>query len=529
MGIDPRQPYASARSPVMGRCAVATSQPLAVQAGIRVLRAGGNAIDAAIATAITLTVVEPNNNGLGSDAFAIVWDGTRLHGLNASGRSPAAWTPERFAGRSAMPLHGWDSVTVPGAVSAWGALSERFGALPFAALFEDAIHYAREGFHVGPKTAHYWSLAPSVLGNQPGFLEHFCPEGRAPVAGERFTPAHMATTLERIARDGTDAFYRGPIAARIAAAARAGGGALTEADLATHAPLWVTPLAVPFADVRLHELPPNGQGIGALIAAGILDRLDIAESAPDSLDATHLQIEAARIGIREAFARVADPECLRETVEALLAPDRLDRLAREVDRNRADPRPLRGGAAPDTVYLATADAEGRMVSLIQSNYLGFGSGVVVPETGIALQNRGAGFSLDPAHPNRVGGGKRPFHTIIPGFVSEADGTPRMAFGVMGGHMQHQGHLQMLLRTTLWGQNPQAASDAPRWHVREDGSVALEAGFAPAVVAGLAARGHRVDQDAEEHVFGGAQLIQRLPDGAWCAASDHRKEGMAAAF
>ncbi|HSG90711.1 MAG TPA: gamma-glutamyltransferase family protein [Pseudomonadales bacterium] len=525
---DPAQPYASARSPMVGRNAVATSQPLATQAGIRALRDGGNAIDAALAAAITLTVVEPNNNGIGSDAFALIWSDGALHGLNGSGRAPEGWTRQRFAGRTQMPGLGWDTVTVPGAVSAWAALSERFGALPFADLFRDAITYARDGFHVGPKSAFYWQFAPRQYADYPDFLAHFCPDGRAPRAGERFVPAGMADTLTAIAADRGRSFYEGALAERTLAASAAAGGALCARDLAAHRADWVAPIDVEFAGARLHEIPPNGQGLGALIAAGVLERLDAGALAVDSADATHLQIEAARIGIREAFAHIADIEAMHLTPAQLLDGARLDALAAGIDRRRADPRPLRGGAAPDTVYLTTADADGRMVSLIQSNYQGFGSGIVVPGTGIALQNRGSGFVLDAEHPNCVGPGKRPFHTIIPGFVTR-DGAPLLSFGVMGGHMQHQGHLQMLVRCVLWGQNPQAASDAPRWHVREDGRVAVEAAFDAAVIDDLRARGHVVEIEEAEHVFGGAQLIQRLADGAFCAGSDHRKEGSAAVF
>ena len=525
---DPAQPYASARSPVAGRNVVATSQPLAVQAGIRALRGGGNAVDAAIAAAITLTVVEPANNGLGSDAFALVWDGERLHGLNASGRSPAAWTPERFAGRTRMPQLGWDTVTVPGAVSAWRALSDRFGALPFAELFADAVAYARDGWYVGPKTAFHWRHAQRQFADFPDWQAHFCPAGRAPAAGERFVPGAMADTLETIAADRGESFYRGGLAERMAACAAEAGGALTADDLAAHAPAWVEPIATDFAGARLHEIPPNGQGIGALVALGILERLRADLLAVDSPEAVHLQIEACRVGIREAFAHVADADALAVDPAELIAPARLDALAARIDPERADPAPLRGGAAPDTVYLATADAAGRAVSFIQSNYLGFGSGVVVPGTGIALQNRGAGFTLEAGHPNRVGPRKRPFHTIIPGFATR-DGAPLLCFGVMGGHMQHQGQVQMMVRCVLWGQNPQAAADAPRWHVREDGSVAVEPAFDGAVVEALRRRGHRVDVERAEHVFGGAQLVRRLDDDGWCAGSDPRKEGQAAAF
>ena len=521
-------PCSAARSPVFGRNAVATSQPLAVQAGIRVLRAGGNAVDAALATAITLTVVEPNNNGLGSDAFAQVWDGTTLHGLNGSGRSPAAWHPERFSGRSHMPQLGGDTVTVPGAVSVWQALSERFGRLPFARLFDDAIGYARDGFHVGPKSAHYWALVPDKFAAYPDFVAHFCPDGRAPRAGERFVPEGMADTLAAIATEGSRVFYTGELAERIAAAVQQQGGVLTAEDLAAHEAMWVAPLGIDFYGARLHELPPNGQGLGALIAVGILERLGSERFAAGSVDAVHLQLEASRIGIRDAFRFIADPDHLQQDPETLLEPGRLDRLAAGVRLDRADPTPLEMPVSPDTVYLTTADADGMMVSLIQSNFRGFGSGVLVPGTGITLQNRGAGFSLEAGHPNRIGPSKRPFHTIIPGFAT-ANGEALLSFGVMGGHMQHQGHLQMLERMVLRGQNPQAASDAPRWHIRENGRVALESGFDRAVAAALAERGHQVEWEAEEGVFGGAQLILRQADGGYCAGSDHRKEGHAAVY
>ena len=528
MSLNPGQPYPSARSPVIGRNVVATSQPLAVQAGIRVLRAGGNAVDAAIATAITLAVVEPNNNGLGSDAFAQVWDGCRLHGINGSGRSPMAWTPERFSGRATMPSKGGDAVTVPGAVSVWRALSDRFGRLSFASLFEDAIHYAEAGFHVGPKTAFYWGLLPQSFADFPEFLAHFCPNGRAPKAGERFVPEGLTITLRSVAEDGGESYYRGELGKRIAAAAQSHGGGLTAADMAAHEPLWVKPLSVPFEDACLHELPPNGQGLGALIAAGVLARLDSGRFPLDSVDAVHLQIEASRIGIRHAFSQVADPDHLPRDPAELLAPEYLDTLAAGVSLQQANARPLQAPTSPDTVYLCCADAEGMAVSFIQSNYRGFGSGVIVPGTGIALQNRGEGFSLQQGHPNQIGPSKRPYHTIIPGFATRGDDA-LLAFGVMGGHMQHQGHLQMLERIVLRGQNPQAASDAPRWHIREDGRVALETGFDSKAAADLARRGHSIEWEAAEYVFGGAQIIQRLDDGAWCAGSDHRKEGHAAAY
>ena len=520
-------PYRSQRAPVLARNVVATSQPLAANAGLEMLRQGGNAVDAALATAIALTVVEPCSNGVGSDAFAIVWDGAELSGLNASGRAPAAWTPERFAGRDAMPRQGWDSVTVPGAVSAWVALSRRFGRMPFEDLFEPAIRYARRGFHVGHVSAGLWARAADIYAGHADFQAHFLPGGRAPRAGDLFVNADLADTLEQIAQSDGEAFYRGALAERIDAAARAQGGALRASDLAAHEAEWTAPISQPYRGVELAEIPPNGQGLAAQIALAILERLDVHRFAAGSGDWTHLQVEAMKIAIRAAFDHFADPRAMRVAPEALLARGSIERAAASIGSHASVLPPTALPVGADTVYLATADEDGAMVSMIQSNYMGFGSGVVVPGTGIAMQNRGAGFSLAPDHPNRVGPGKRPYHTIIPSFVTRR-GAPLMAFGVMGGHMQHQGHVQMVTRIFDHGENPQAASDAPRWHVTPDFRVLLETGFDDAAARDLAARGHAVEV-VPDNVFGGAQLVHRLPDGGYCAASDHRKEGAAVGF
>jgi gamma-glutamyltranspeptidase/glutathione hydrolase len=488
---------------------------------------GGNAVDAAVAAAIALTVVEPNNNGIGSDAFALVWDGEALHGLNASGRAPAGLVPERFAGMSGVPPFGWDAVTVPGAVSAWVALSERFGALPFADLFEPAIHYAREGFPVGPQSAYYWQLVEPWYRPFPDFTAHFLPAGRAPRAGEVFRCPDTANSLEAIAASAGESFYRGALAAKIAACAEAAGAAFAADDLANHRAEWVTPLSQAYRGVRLHEIPPNGQGLTALIALGILGQHDVGGYPVDSADSIHLQAEAMKLAWAEAVRHIADPDAMRHAPEVFLDAGFLAERAQRIDMRRAQAPESAVPASADTVYLTAADAGGWMVSFIQSNYLAFGSGIVVPGTGIHLQNRGLGFSLEPGHPNRVGPGKRPFHTIIPGFVSR-DGRAETSFGVMGGHMQAQGHVQMLVRMHDYGQNAQAACDAPRWHVREDGALLLEPGIADSQLESLRARGHTVVTDAMAHSFGGAQLITTLPDG-YCAASDKRKEGQAVGF
>ena len=523
--------YPSRRSAVLADNLVATSQPLAAQAGLSMLARGGNAVDAALAAAIALTVVEPTGNGLGSDAFCILWDGTRLHGLNASGRAPQAWVPERFAGLPEIPFRGWESVTVPGAVSAWVELSQAFGRLDFATLFEPAIGYAEEGFLVSPIVAERWRRDAELLKEQPGYAEAFMPGGRSPAAGERFSHPAQAETLRQIAESRGEAFYRGALAEKIAAFAAAQGAALTLKDLADHRADWCGTIHQRFDDIELHEIPPNGQGIAALMALGILNHTPLRDEGPDSPLAFHYQWEAMKLALRDAEAYVADLAHMQEvSVEALLEPAYLARRAAEISATQAQDfasgAPKQGG----TVYLSTADAGGMMVSFIQSNYAGFGSGVVVPGTGIHLQNRGAGFTLQKGHPNRVGPGKRPFHTIIPGFLMK-DGAPLMSFGVMGGPIQAQGHLQMTLRTQLWGQDVQSAADAPRWRVTSGKGVACEDTMAPQTLERLRGLGHEITLESPDGAFGfgGAQLIHRLPGGGYAAGSDPRKDGQAVGF
>jgi gamma-glutamyltranspeptidase/glutathione hydrolase len=515
--------------PVMAKNVVATGQPLAAQAGLRMLLAGGNAVDAALATAIALTVVEPASNGIGSDAFAILWDGASLHGLNASGRSPQALTAEHVKGRTAMPTRGWLPVTVPGAVSGWAALSERFGKLPFERLFEPAIQYAREGFLVSPITARAWARAPQIYGEFPDFAATFLPAGRAPKAGEVFCCEAQAVTLEHIAETKGEAFYHGDLAECIAACAKASGGLLTAEDLAAHQADWVGTISQEYHGMRLHEIPPNGQGLAALIMLGILAHHPVTDYPLDSADSLHLQLEAMKLAFADTYRYLADPTAMDVSAEELLEPTYLAERAKLIDMKRAR-NPGHGvPARSGTVYLTAADESGMMVSFIQSNYTGFGSGIVVPGTGISLQNRGAGFVLTEGHPNRVAGGKRPFHTIIPAFLTR-QGRPLMSFGVMGGPMQPQGHAQMVIRTGDYGQNPQAASDAPRWRVGEGLNVAVERGFAPEALNDLESRGHRITQAPADDVFsfGGAQLICKV-EGGYIAASDSRKDGQAVGF
>jgi gamma-glutamyltranspeptidase / glutathione hydrolase len=520
-------PYPSRRVPVFARNVVATSQPLAVQAGIHMYRRGGNAVDAALAAAAALTVTEPCSNGLGSDAFAIVWDGSRLHGLNASGRSPRAWEPGRFAGADGIAT-GWDSITVPGCVDAWSTLSRRFGVLDFSALLQPAIDYAERGFAVSPTVHGRWRAARELYAGFEGFGEVFLPAGRVPGVGETFSNAAMARTLRRIADSKGDDFYRGEIARRTVAFLKRGGAALGAEDLADHRSQWVEPVRAPFGGTQLCELPPNGQGVAAQIALRILEHAGIHRYGLDTADSVHLQVEAMKAALSLTRAHVADPAHMRVTVGELLDEDRLAATAAGIDMNRASGPDGRRGSDGGTVYVTTADENGMMVSFIQSNFRGFGSGIVDPETGISFQNRAAGFSLDPSHPNHIDGGKRPFHTIIPGFVMK-DGAPLMSFGVMGGHMQAQGHVQMMIRIFSHGQNPQAASDAPRWLVDEDYNTVFESGFDPSVQQALRERGHRAGAAAPDFAFGGAQLVYRLDNGIYCAASDHRKDGHAAGY
>lgn len=522
-------PYPTSRLPLFARNVVATSQPLAAQAGLNMLARGGNAIDAALAAAIALTVVEPSGNGLGSDAFAILWDGSELHGLNASGRSPAGWGPEHLNPDGSIPERGWGAVTTPGAVSAWIALSERFGSLPFADLFEPAIHYAENGFPVSPIIAHLWGIAGQVLGHHPGFAECFLPDGRAPNPGEMFRNPAQAKSLRLIAQTKGEAFYHGELARMITTEAAKHGSALSMRDLASHEVEWCGTISQDFGGITLHEIPPNGQGIAALSALGMLGHHDLSDLAPDSPEALHVQIEAIKLGLADAEAFVADPAHMNVTPDALLDADYLRSRASLIDHKSASTAEAGAPRHGGTVYLTAADADGCMISFIQSNYMGFGSGAVVPGTGISMQNRGAGFVTTEGHANQIGPDKRPFHTIIPGFVTR-DGIPEMSFGVMGGPMQAQGHVQMVTRMMVHGQSPQAASDAPRWRFVVNKEVAVESTMPEKTVTALQDLGHVITREAPDNSFGfgGAQLIQRHGAG-YIAGSDHRKDGQAVGF
>jgi gamma-glutamyltranspeptidase/glutathione hydrolase len=529
--------YPSQRLPIFGRNIVSTSHPLGAQAGLRMLLAGGNAADAAIAAAAAMTILEPVSNALGSDAFAILWDGKQLHGLNASGTAPQAWTPAYFARKhggdaKAPPQRGWDSVTVPGAVAGWVALSERFGKLPFADLLQPAIEIAERGYMVPVVVQQKWAAAADLLAPQPGFAQAFLPWGRAPKVGELFRFADAARTLRLIAQTRGEAFYRGEVAQAVERHARENGGAMTAADFAAYEPEWVAPIAKHYGGHTLHEIPPNGQGIAALIALGILAQFDLASLKADGVDSQHLQIEAMKLAFADTYRYVSEPVSMEVTPAQMLDDVYLASRAKLIDMKRAQDFQAGNPAQGGTIYLSAADESGMMVSFIQSNFQGFGSGVVVPGYGVAMQNRGHGFSLAAASPNVVAPGKRPFHTIIPAFLTK-DGQPQMSFGVMGANMQPQGHLQTLVRMLDYGQNPQAACDAPRWRYNAGLEINVESAMNPATVQGLLERGHRVEViDDSYQDFGAGQFIWRLGDPAvegYVAASDPRRDGQAVAF
>ncbi|MFX1572078.1 MAG: gamma-glutamyltransferase [Promethearchaeota archaeon] len=526
--------YTSKRMPILADNIVATSQPLASQAGIQMIRKGGNAIDAAIAAAITLSVVEPTMNGIGSDAFAIVWDRNEIIGLNASGRSPAAWTPELFSRYQVMPLLGWESVTVPGAVSAWVELSNKYGQLSFKELFDPAIKYAEKGFIVSPITAEVWQdsinsyekFFPNFKDKFFDFYNAFTINGEAPKPGTLFKLPAQAQTLKLIAKTEGEAFYSGVLAKKIVNFAKETGGYFTLKDLENHKATWEHLLTVDYKGITLHETPPNSQGLAALIMLGILKNFDLSIYEPDSPESLHLQIEAMKLAFTDVYRYVSDPISIELDPSFLLDSEYLKKRAKMIDLNKATQFNAGIPKYGDTVYLTTADSEGNMVSYIQSNYMGFGSCIIVPNTGISLQNRGNGFSLEEGHPNQVGPSKRPFHTIIPGFVTKK-GNPLMSFGVMGGAMQPQGHTQMIIRIFQYKQNPQTALDAPRWRFSRDKNVFIESEYKPDVFKQLSQLGHKITK-CDFTRFGGGQIIFKLEDG-YLGASDWRKDGQAVGF
>ncbi|WP_423233007.1 gamma-glutamyltransferase family protein [Aminirod propionatiphilus] len=512
---------------------VATTHPLAAQAGLEMLKKGGNAVDAALATAASLTVLEPTSNGVGGDAFALVWHKGRLAGINGSGPAPIGLDgdPFRSRGLTKLPAFGWPAVTVPGAPATWAALSGRYGRLSLGEVLAPAIAYAEEGHPVAPNVALLWERAASQFGAalegerfRPWF-ETFCPDGRAPRAGESFSIPALARSLRAIAASQGRDFYEGELARRLLAFSDATGGWLTAEDLASFRPEWVEPIGVDYRGYRVWEIPPNGQGIIALMALRILE--GFAFTHRDDARTAHLQIEAMKLAFADGARHVADRRFADVPVEELLSDEHAARRRALIRPDEALPPGAPLADQGGTVYLAAADGEGMMVSYIQSNFWGFGSGLVVPETGVALHNRGLGFRLDPDHPNSLKGGKRPYHTIIPGFVSRGD-EPLGPFGVMGAFMQPQGHLQVLMNAIDFGHNPQEALDAPRWQWTSGRTVEVEPGFPHPLALALARKGHDLRPALESTSFGRGQIIWRMGK-TLAGGTEPRADGAIAAW
>jgi len=561
MNFDPTYlPYASARYPIYAQHGmVAASSPQASAAGLEMLRRGGNAIDAAVAAATTLTVVEPTANGIGSDAFALVWieKERRLYGLNASGWTPRDISIEKVlaapgsatggsemtggargaearstkasgaAQSGKMPTYGWVSTMVPGAPKAWAALVARFGALSLSEVMAPAIDYAENGYPASPNLARMWQRAfekyKATLAG-PEFAEWFhtfAPEGRAPAAGETVRLPNHARTLRAIAESSADAFYKGELADRIVADSRKFSGFFCKEDFAEYEAGWVEPISVNYRGYDICEIPPNGQGIVALMALNILKEFEF--TTRESPETFHLQWEAMKIAFADGLAHVTDPAAMRVAAADLIQPGYGSLRAREIEPD--GPARLYTAKTPPksgTVYLCTADSEGNMVSYIQSNYMGFGSGVVVRGTGISLQNRSADFSLDPAHPNCLAPRKKTYHTIIPGFILK-DGRALGPFGVMGGYMQPQGHVQTVTNLVDFHLNPQQALDAPRWQWILGKKFMVERAFPAEIVEALARRGHEIEVSPDSTPFGRGQIILRLPNGTLAGGTEGRTD------
>ncbi len=524
---------------------VATSVPLATQVGVEVLRQGGSAVDAAIAANAALGLMEPVSNGIGGDLFAIVWDARtkKLYGYNGSGRSPQGLSLQWFKdqGYTAIPPTGPLPVTVPGAVDGWFALHQRFGRLPMRKLLAPAIGYARDGFPVSELIAHYWKLSVPRLDRYPGFKQQFTLDGRAPAKGEIWKNPNLAATLEAIGKGGRDAFYKGRIAHVIGDYMQANGGFLSYADLAAHRGEWVEPISTNYRGVEVWELPPNGQGLAALQMLNMLEGYDFAKIPFGSAEHVHLFVEAKKLAFEDRAKFYADPAFAAAPIDWLLSKDYATERRKRISMDRAM-RAVEPGTPPldgDTIYLSTADREGNMVSLIQSNYRGMGSGMAPPGLGFILQDRGEMFVLDEGHANSYAPGKRPFHTIIPAFLTR-DGEPWVSFGVMGGDMQPQGHAEIVMNLIDFGMNLQEAGDAPR--VQHEGSTSpegqapamadggwidLESGFPWETVRALMQKGHSVRY--ANGPYGGYQAIERAPNGSWVGASESRKDGQAAGY
>lgn len=528
-------PYPSQRmTTVANKGMVATSQPLASQAGLDILKKGGNAIDAAIATAATLTVVEPTSNGIGGDAFALVWTKGELQGLNGSGPAPASISIEsvKERGYKEIPKYGWVPVTVPGAPGTWAELSHRFGKLSLKETLAPAVHYAEEGYPVSPVLSKLWKEAFHQYKNElrgeefEHWFETFAQDGRAPEVGEVWKSQEHADTLREIGETNAASFYEGGIADKIVAFSRKHNGFLTKEDLASFKPQWVDPISVNYKGYDVWEIPPNGQGLVALSALNVLNGYEFSHK--DSLDTYHKQIEALKLGFADGRKYITDRDHMSVSVEELLSSSYADERRELITEKAMMPEP---GQLPKggTVYLATADSEGNMVSFIQSNYIGFGSGLVVPGTGIALQSRGNNFSMDPEHDNALVGGKRTYHTIIPGFLTK-DGEAVGPFGVMGAFMQPQGHVQVITNMINFHYNPQAALDAPRWQWIEGKKIWVESTFPTHLAEGLTRMGHEIEVQLDSGTFGRGQVIWRdNQTGTLYGGTESRTDGSVAAY
>ncbi|MCQ9617813.1 gamma-glutamyltransferase family protein [Paenalcaligenes niemegkensis] len=531
--MNQQNPYAVPREPVYAQGGmVATSHPLAAEAGLAILRAGGNAIDAALAAATTLTVVEPTQNGVGGDAFALVWDGQKLHALNGSGRSSKNTSYESLGLKHGDKIEalGWQGVTVPGAPRAWAELHRKFGKTEFSSLFKSAISYAREGYPLSPVVAEYWRRAQKTMKSHSGepfkaWHDTFLPEGFIPKAGEVWRSEDLARTLEQLADSRSEAMYVGDLAEKICEFAAKTGGLIDRNDLAAYRPEWVEPISANYQGYTVWELPPNNQALATLLALNILDGLNLAKHREDE-HSIHLQIEAMKLGFIDTLEYVGD-NLDKTIINALLNKEYAAERRNLIGDQALEPRagiPKRG----NTVYLAVADKSGMMVSFIQSNYMGFGSGIVVPETGIALHNRGHSFNTIKGHANELGPNKRPYHTIMPGFLTKA-GKAVGPFGVMGAYMQPQGHLQMVLNTIQHHMHPQAALDAPRWQWVSANTVRVEQSMPKHVVRSLLSRGHDVVVSPDDTGFGRGQIIWRLDNDVFVGGSDCRADGQVAAY
>jgi gamma-glutamyltranspeptidase/glutathione hydrolase len=533
-----RSPSMAGRSTVYApHGVIATSQPLATAAGLAVLQKGGNAIDAAVTAAAVLNLVEPHMTGIGGDMFALFWSAKekKLVALNASGRSGSLMTREELAkrGHTSVPLFGAEPITVPGALSGWVALLQRYGTISLAQALGPAIRLADEGFPVSPVIAGQWAGRVELLARDEGARATYLIDGtRAPRPGEWFRNPDLAASFRSIAEGGPEVLYGGALGRRIVDRVRQLGGFLTLEDLAGQKVEWVQPISTTFRGKTVWELPPNNQGIAVLEILKILEPYDLKALGHNSAAYLHLLIEAKKLAYADLARWVGDPGAMTVDVKRLVDPGFIAARRAQIDPRKAAERVGPGAAATagETIYLAAADSAGNMVSFINSNYEEFGSGVVVPGTGFVLQDRGAGFTMEPGLPNTVGPGKRPFHTLIPGFVTTPGPQgeePWLAFGVMGGAIQPQGHVQVLLNLLEFGMDPQEAVDAARFRHYEGLHVALEGPIPDSVRKQLEALGHQVTLLTPWNA-GGGQMVMRLPRG-WAAASDPRKDGMAAGW